>query len=398
MKKLFVSLMAVAALVSCSKDNEEGIALDSKNKSVSITIENALPAGRADFTGGETTAQGEAKVAQATSLKVLFAKEDGTILKELSLTAQGSTNDNHDDIGSSEYVAAADNGQGEGTYTWHNVPWSVTKIAVVRYENGDINDGNVVEGTTKLTDVEDAAKSEEINVARPASTIVLYASKKLTDSKDTHRVGDVIYHVWEAEVTVAPALARFEIDRVYCQDLGTHEDNAGTEYSFDELDILSMVWTAAGQNGKTYDVPVTKSIVRGKNEDGSDKVTPIVGTLKSELVGEGDAQTTTMVKPATGVWSWNVNPATTQFGSMVVDMNAYAYDYTLNDNHTPLTITKLAANANGSGDVEFEAGCVYKMSIDFQEKNIADDDKLCVQVTVAIDSWSVQTVYPVFSK
>ena len=397
MKKLFVSLMAVAALVSCSKEEDGGIALDSKNKTVSITIENALPAGRADFTGGETTAQGEAKVAQATSLKVLFAKEDGTILRELSLTAQGSTDNTHKGV-NSEYVAATANPQDEGTYTWHNVPWSVTKIAVVRYEAGDINKGSVVEGTTNLEDVEKAAKSEALNVARPASTIVLYASEKLTDSKNTHRVDDVIYHVWEASVKVAPALARFEIDRVYCEDLGTHPDNKGTEYSYDELDILSMVWTAAGKDGKTYDVPVNKTIVRGQDKDGKDIVTPIVGTLKSALVGEGDEQTTTMVKPTTGVWSWNIDPATTQFGSMKVDMNAYAYDYKLQDNNTPLTITKLAANADGSGDVEFEAGCVYKMSIDFLEKNIADDDKLCVQVTVAIDSWSVQTVYPVFSK
>ena len=157
-----------------------------------------------------------------------------------------------------------------------------------------------------------------------------------------------------------------------------------------------MVWTAAGQNGKTYAVPVTKTIVRGQDKDGKDIVTPIVGTLKSALVGEGDEQTTTMVKPENGVWSWNVNPATTQFGSMVVNMNAYAYDYTLKDNNTPLNIERLAANADGTGAVNFVAGNVYNMDIDFLEENITDDDKLCVKVTVTIDSWKVKTVYPVF--
>ena len=40
MKKLFVCAMALAAFVSCSKDDVQGPALDSGNKSVSITIEN----------------------------------------------------------------------------------------------------------------------------------------------------------------------------------------------------------------------------------------------------------------------------------------------------------------------------------------------------------------------
>jgi hypothetical protein len=42
MKKLFVSMLAIAALVSCSKDNED-ILLQSSKKSVAITISNAVP-------------------------------------------------------------------------------------------------------------------------------------------------------------------------------------------------------------------------------------------------------------------------------------------------------------------------------------------------------------------
>lgn len=399
MKKLFVCAMALAAFVSCSKDEIEGPALDSANKTVQITILNAEGATRTAYPGGDTASQDADKVAQATSLKILFAKSDGTILKELPLTATGSSDDTHTGITDPEdeqymYVADKSNGTGEGLYTWHNVPWDVTQIAVVRYEQGDIT---ITPKSTKLSEVEALATDETLNVARSANTIVLYATDTLEDTGETHRVGEIIYHYWDAAVTVAPALARFEINSITCTDLGNHADT-GVDYSFDELDILSMIWT--DEKGDTYAVPVTSKEWRGAT-------TSMVGTLYGQYTaGSTDSDNctsdetraeATSVLPANGAWSWNVDPAQTQFVSMIVDMKAYAYNYELASNSTPLNIIGLNTDEGASeGNIDFQAGYVYKMDIDFVEANITDEDQLCVQVTVAIDSWKVKTVYPVF--
>ncbi|MBQ6581927.1 MAG: hypothetical protein IIX32_08035 [Alistipes sp.] len=405
MKKLFVCAMALAAFVSCSKDDVQGPALDSANKSVSITIENTTTT-RAAYTGGETTAQAAAKVAQASELKILFANDGGTVLKELSLVGGNSWDDTHTGGTTTEtqYVPAADNAEGEGTYTWHNVPWDVTRIAVVRYEAGDLGEGVTSAVGLDLEDnIKKMATDETLNVARSADQIVLYVDADLKDSGATHRVGDIIYHVWDANVTVAPALARFEINMIKCADLGVHDGSTtGSEYSFDELDILSMVWT--DEKGDTYAVPVTSKTWRGAT-------TSMVGTLYGQYTAAAEGKVSdkctdnttrtepTEVAPESGVWSWNIDPVETQFKSMVVDINAYAYDYTLSNNKTPLYIKGLNTAENASEDnITFVAGNVYNMDIEFLEQHIADEDQLCVKVTVSIDSWTVNPVFPVFGK
>ena len=403
MKKLFVCAMALAAFVSCSKDDVQGPALDSGNKSVSITIENTTTT-RAAYTGDETPAQAAAKVAQASELKILFANDGGKVLKELSLVGGNAWDDTHTGgtTAETQYVPAADNADGEGTYTWHNVPWDVTRIAVVRYEAGDLGEGVTSAVGLDLEDnIKKMATDETLNVARPADQIVLYVDADLEDSGVTHRVGDIIYHVWDASVKVAPALARFEINMVKCADLGVHA-GTGVDYSFDELDILSMIWT--DEKGDTYAVPVTKKEWRGAE-------TSMVGTLYGKYTAVAEDKVSekctdnttrtdaTKVAPESGVWSWNIDPVETQFKSMVVDSNAYAYNYTLSKNNTPLYIKGLNTKANASEDnVTFVAGNVYNMDIEFLEEHIADEDQLCVKVTVSIDSWKVNPVFPVFGK
>ena len=47
MKRFFIAALALVAVVGCSKDDEGTSVLETSKKSVSITIANALPAGRA---------------------------------------------------------------------------------------------------------------------------------------------------------------------------------------------------------------------------------------------------------------------------------------------------------------------------------------------------------------
>ncbi|MBO5984102.1 MAG: hypothetical protein J6P90_03670, partial [Rikenellaceae bacterium] len=92
MKKLFVCAMALAAFVSCSKDDValDGPALDSKNKSISITILNGSGATRADGDAAITTpgagANGDQLAsADASELDVLFADASGKVVYKKSL-------------------------------------------------------------------------------------------------------------------------------------------------------------------------------------------------------------------------------------------------------------------------------------------------------------------------
>ena len=375
MKKLFVCAMALAAFVSCSKDDAQGPALDSKNKTIEIKIANAASGTRAE--GGISTS-GEGACADATDLYVIFAQTDGTIVKKLKLADQ-ATADPHpedydgEDVGKYTPGYVADN----DTYIWHNVDWSVTRVAVVRTAKANTVPGYVdVSAYNNLDQYLALAKNEDANIARGIADIVLYGEGTLKDTNDTHRIGDIVYHVWSAWYTnaegeevegirVAPKFARFEINRLECSDLGdANNDNDPATYGFDRLNVNGLTWN------NSYTAKDFEGVLAAGEET-------------NFMVAEG------------GVWSWNILPTT--FTGLVVDLAAEADDYEISAPNVPLNVTGLSHVAtNGEVNNSFLAENIYKLNLTFTEANIIDPEGLCVQVTVEIVDWTVNTVFPVF--
>ena len=401
MKKLFVCAMALAAFVSCSKDDIQGPALDSANKSVSITILNGSGSTRADGDAG-VTAPGVGEnggttmaSAEAADLDVLFADAAGNVVYKRSLvnnSEDDATDTTHDPDHEAECVPGTTGEQ--NTYIWHNVDWSVTQIAVVR------TNGTEADNFETLDEYLELATSEAANLTRELDEIVLYGvDAQLEDLNETHEVDGISYHYWKAEVIVAPALARFEIINIECEDLGVlNADNDNRTYGFDELIVKSLTWnsTATAEGGDAF---------------GTYQIAPApIGTLYGRLAKEGTytgsedrtAGEADDVQPANGdVWSWNVLPST--FTGMTVQLEATAYNYTLTEagKNLPLTVTGLSstqakADAKDADANAFVAGNIYQLNLKFKEGNLADDDALCIQVEVTINPWTIKTVYPVF--
>ena len=176
MKKLFVAVLALAALAACNKEEAfNGLSVDSKNKSIEITILNASSTRAAaeetvpgDVPAGDAVEGTHDAVVNDTDLKVLFADATGLVLNELQLTAQAES-DVHESQ-TPEYLPGKSDTA--GTYVWHNVPAAVTKIAVVRYEAGDIT---FAPGTLNLTDYETLA-TDKRNEGREIDDVVLYGA------------------------------------------------------------------------------------------------------------------------------------------------------------------------------------------------------------------------------
>ena len=396
MKKLFVCAMALAAFVSCSKDDVQGPALDSNNKTVSISIANgsstrATSGGVSGVTApgvGENGGTTMTCEADASDLTILFAKTDGTVMMKKQLTdVSNAIAENGDHTGT--YVPETGNGEG-GLYTWHNVPWEITRVAVVRVD--PTLDASATLSTIK--DYEDLALNEDANRERNLDQIVLFGEDVLVDTKTTHVVGTIYYHYWEAAVTVAPLLARFEINNIQCDNLGDYNpykvENNG-KYSFDELTIGAAAWTSKA--GKTYTVKAVEGTVLygSYNPQGSDKNNQKDATKRLNYVtADGSAP-----GAAKSVWSWNVNTTDTQFASMVVPLTAAAYDYTPAETSVPLNVTGLN-DKDGNLITSFTPGHIYQLDLSFDEENIMNQDQLCVEVTVTIADWTINTVTPVF--
>jgi hypothetical protein len=420
--------------------------LDSKNKTVEIVVKNGALATRAGEAGITTPANGKhgGQVASATAdqLDVLFANASGEILKVLPLSGDAKTNDKHENI-SGEYAVGQKvedaSANGGVIYTWHNVPWDVTQIAVVRYvKTGETPDITIVEKAegktaTKLSAIEALAKDESKNLGRELQDIILYGASTLTDTGETHEVNEITYHYWRADVTVAPQFTRLEINNIECEDLGYYnldvkdgKPNLAT-YGFDEMDIVSLTW-----NSDKSSYSITPAYVPAEGADA------IIGRMYGQYVNTDpgadtntyDAETddrartadannaADAVKPADGnVWSWNVSPTQkaedgTEYAiwkNMTVKLWAYAYDYALAEGDADkgiesgrdLTLKVIgldATNDPDGGDYNFEKGKIYKLDLTFTEGDVKDQDKLCVEVTVDIANWTiVDDLKPVFN-
>ena len=388
MKKLFVCAMALAAFVSCSKNEIEGPALDSQSKTVQITIENATT----DTRAGESGVTKEGKVtasARAEELKVLFS--DGTTVLHVADLAAAEDEVHDDNVEVGEYTPGKTSAA--NTYIWHNVDWKVTQISVVRVQNDDIT---IKANETLLADVAALATNEAKNLNRPLETIILYGTNTLTDTGATHRIGDIVYHVWNANVTVEPQVARFEVKSLTCTDLGDANKDAKNEtYGFDELVVKGLKWRSTASAANTYPYTATNFagtlygswVPTAADFDYADNNTFVAaeGKTRSNSMNAGEGL----------VWSWNINP--TSFDEMIIDLDAYAYGYTIPEERrsVPLTIIDLEGQIEKN---EFKAGNIYTLEIPFKEENIINPEGLCVTVKVTIVDWKVNTVTPVFNK
>ena len=374
MKKLFVAVMALAAFAACQKDVV--LVNDNETKTITLTISNQSEDSRG--LGGDTNKGVTGACAEASDLVVLFAKADGTILFNDKLTSTGTTDNTHKGEGTS-YIKD----EKSGSYMWHMVPADVKQIAVVRFETGDITIEN---GTTNISAVAALAKDEAKNLNRELEDIVLYGVGQLTDTGESHRVGNTLYHVWTTEVTVAPALARFEIHKIQCTDLGAANADADlATYGLDELLINSLSWTGATETHTAVGFPHT--LYGSYNNESATNNTQKVA-----------AQRSNSYTPTNGAWSWNVLPCT--FGGLTLDMTAATYDYQITDNNYsfPLNVVGLSKKVEGVDTVDnaFEAGNIYVINLIFNEQNISAQDAICVDVTVEIKPWTVVDRTPIY--
>ena len=419
MKKLFIAAMALATIVSCSKDDADTV-LTSKQKSVTVTIQNSkIGATRATVTGDQlnpiavsgaagTTVQVdqlETLVANLSDLKILFANSAGVVVKKMNLV---NTPDNNVHTGNNatnpldqNYIPGAIENQ---TYTFHRVPETVVTIAVIR-DTKDLVYSKITEGTTKLTDVQKSALDATQNLPVGVQDIFLYAEKDLkknengecyTDTDSSTGV-ETTYYYYDATLDIKPQFARFELVSVGCEDLGAENADGDNDYGFDEL-VIDDFTMPVGNVNYTYDWVDNNhlygSYCATENATGDHPKTPIYsinpGTVKV-TVDDKEVE-----KPL--AWSWNI-PAATELdfsvetgNPMVLNLTASAHDYIVNNSAKKLRVVALT-DSQGAPVTSFDKGFVYRLALNFKEENIdKTDDQLCVRATITIDKWSVVVV------
>ena len=374
MKKLFIAAMALATIVSCSKDDADTV-LTSKQKSVKITIDNI-----AKGTRGETPAADsqDLAAADATDLVFLFADAGGKVLQSRTL--------NEDDENYS-LLTKEDN----GTYTFHKLPENVTMIGVI---------ANATTTPATLADAVKAWTNESAQLDKEYKKVVAYGSPVNADSELTqlNAKGGVdltrvqgeeatapdehtgTYPLYEASVRVAPYMARIEITRVACTDLGKTANDGFSKITINSLSLA----------GGEYTTNATADAITG--DKATRAYTCTVGSddnnvLEEAYVAEPESGDKA-VAAGTKVWSWNILPQ--KISNLTVGMVVEGNGYTIPSENADKTVT-VTSYANQAGAItEFKSENIYRFAIDFSEKNVdAGDAYICVNVTVQIANWVI---------
>ena len=350
MKKLFIAAMALATIVSCSKDDAGDAVLESSKKSVTVTINNYAKSTR-HVTNATPAKDAEDLVCASSSTLTIVFTDGGNLVKSFTL---------------SEGTPA--NQTGDGTYTFHALPESVDGFFVIGSKRALLT----TIPTTK-TAAEEAWKADQEDAEW--NDIVVYGASEGWKKDGTCTNNGHEYALYKASVTVSPYKARVEVTEISCADLG--------DKNRDTADDTPDYLTTLGYEKVT----VTSFGINGEE----------MQTLSENNVMTADPAVKSL-KPAEGkVWSWNIDPAATSNHLLTLNATVDAQPYYQVSDATR-TITAEKYTSGGADLANFESGHIYKMTIPFTESLLDDNSSLiCVEATVTIEDWVVvDDVTPVF--
>ena len=391
-KLMFAVLAAAAVFTACTK---EGPTMDASKtlKSVEISLDNLI------YTKGAAGDKIEAgDPVQVNDVQIFLVKSDGTFFTEAK-KANGSTAADYTFTGTAI----------TNSYTFHYVDTDVNKVVVV---------ANMGAAFT-ATDYDDLkTKTLAIDNQQTATNLALYGEGTLTKKGTNHTTdqdgnGNVQENqVYTSEVTIAPRVARIEVDGfrvIYTEDDPETEDVVESIYdeiTFTQLAMVNYMPTTALWNGTESGTLVNPlaTYYSGSTVSNETAIYNWLGTKPEgtptwtydacNLTCTPEVQAADFATPrAYHIFAGNVVP--TFFIHLTADgVPAFIY-------------TKSIKDAAGNEITSFAEGTIYRMSGDTASEttpdgaievpeDVIDPMDRCLEITVEVEPWQVVLVTPEF--
>ena len=391
-KLMFAVLAAAAVFTACTK---EGPTMDASKtlKSVEISLDNLIYTKGA---AGNKIAAGTP--VQVNDVQIFLVKSNGTFFTEAK-QANGS-----DDAAYTFTGTAITN-----SYTFHYVDTDVNKVVVV---------ANMGAAFT-ATDYDDLkTKTLAIDNQQTATNLALYGEGTLTKKGTNHTTdqdgnGNVQENqVYTSEVTIAPRVARIEVDGfrvIYTEDDPETEnvvESIYDEITFTQLAMVNYMPTTALWNGTESGTLVNPlaTYYSGSTVSNETAIYNWLGTKPEgtptwtydacNLTCTPEVQAADFATPrAYHIFAGNVVP--TFFIHLTADgVPAFIY-------------TKSIKDAAGNEITSFAEGTIYRMSGDTASEatpdgaievpeDVIDPMDRCLEITVEVEPWQVVLVTPEF--
>ena len=391
-KLMFAVLAAAAVFTACTK---EGPTMDASKtlKSVEISLDNLIYTKGA---AGDKIAAGSP--VQVNDVQIFLVKSNGTFFTEAK-EADGSSDAAYTFTGTAI----------TNSYTFHYVDTDVNKVVVV---------ANMGAAFT-ATDYDDLkTKTLAIDNQQTATNLALYGEGTLTKKGTNHTTdqdgnGNVQENqVYTSEVTIAPRVARIEVDGfrvIYTEDDPETEDVVESIYdeiTFTQLAMVNYMPTTALWNGTESGTLVNPlaTYYSGSTVSNETAIYNWLGTKPEgtptwtydacNLTCTPEVQAADFATPrAYHIFAGNVVP--TFFIHLTADgVPAFIY-------------TKSIKDAAGNEITSFAEGTIYRMSGDTASEatpdgaievpeEVIDPMDRCLEITVEVEPWQVALVTPEF--
>ena len=390
-KLMFAVLAAAAVFTACTK---EGPTMDASKtlKSVEISLDNLIYTKGA---AGDKIAAG--RPVQVNDVQIFLVKSNGTFFTKAK-EADGSSDAAYTFTGTAI----------TNSYTFHYVDTDVNKVVVV---------ANMGAAFT-ATDYDDLkTKTLAIDNQQTATNLALYGEGTLTKKGTNHTTdqdgnGNVQENqVYTSEVTIAPRVARIEVDGfrvIYTEDDPATKDVVESIYDEITFTQLAMV---------NY---MPSTLLWNGNEGEGSPVNPLATYYSGSTVSNETAIYNWLgTKPeGTPTWTYDACNLTCTPEVQAADFATPRAYHIFAGNKVPTFFIHLTADGvpafiytksikDAAGNVieSFAEGTIYRMSgettslgdgaIEVPEDVIDPMDR-CLEITVEVEPWQVVLVTPEF--
>lgn len=382
MKFFSYLIIAVAGtgLASCTSEDVPTISDASETKSVSLKIEgvgNGIATRSVDSPTATTTMR-------LKDLKIVFYNgASGAVYR----TEQMADTDTQ--------WAALTTGNG---VVYHNLDPMVDAILIVgNHQNKGITWTNA--NTIKASELDAAGENTEASTGDTKEYVTLFGEDLTLVEAADQTVDPDAQTLYQAEVTLAPRVARFEIGNIRCENLTSSLYRSFNLKGIGLVDFSRKVVLGSGApvapklTINDYILEPGKPAQEGKFVFGAaseiawayDTVDPMVAFTSSDYIYNPGAQNDQR-------FAYNFIPDGFPNIKLVLD-NVTPLDpnVTVNFNYV--------ATASFTGHNAPEAGHIYRVDMVFKEINIGPWDPnstICVNVEVSVLPWVIETLTPVF--
>lgn len=395
---MLAASMAAMVFSSCSKEEGGADISDKSLKSVTISLANVKAQAAAQTMGTRSALEEEitdGTQVKLTNFQVFFS--DGTNLY-LGKAADGSP---------MSHFFVGENMNTETSKSFHFLPASVNKVIVignVRNAEGAV----ITSGNSSITVTEDTSTEEntlkdvlnlQIDKQQDAEELTLYGDCTTLQPKQGDHNSDDNAHanpVYEAEVNIAPLVARIEVKNIECTEFGSYAEFKLEKFAFNNY------YKNIAADTKTPS-EIKRTVITSENVfDYFNALEKTEGTtpwhweeFSNAVLAQSDKTEVTdnpfyyhFFVDGKAFTGSEINGNKTEgYPQLLLKLTGYS-GANQSGTETPLYLATTTLNSKSTPIKQFEAGKIYQVSFSFSEDNISQPDK-CIEVTVKVASWTI---------